>query len=1851
QGTPASIRIRVTEWDAASNAYVTPNWDDPLVVETVEFTPAADSPAGPELDPRFDGGLVAVEESQAGLRDAVFSLLGEQSLLTGGPGSRRLNLVVGDVELAHKGGAGDAGADQELVDQVLQASSNQLSDFSDGDYTTTPVSTTTAEGGALTAYYAYSRSVVVDGDEFTASTQIVVAIDSYTRTASGDANPALGLSGHYTFVFSADGTIQADGTLDVASYSLTETIEFDYLHSTTTSVPGSNRTTTRTTAGDYSLIRQEGAGNSGTFSQTYVSQPFTQTETIRLETWFVDSGTESGNVGGRHTTRTFDTTEHSIYERTTTVSGGLIAADAGGQSAGGSITIDVAVQFDRDHSETTSYHATYAHGNSESGSDSFSETDFSEARLFVATTDYADGVSSTQRYTLNVNRHGSVRVHGSGSATSHSPGSNYSESWNYSGNSSGGSSLSVQGTYAEQFAGGKKTTRLDASGASSGSFAASGTAGGSATSSTSGQGYASSGSGSSSLSFQMSVSANGSATLRRVDDTFTLTGRESLAVSASARTRSSSNGSYSSLVDGVSTQVSSSSRQGASAQRGSQSSTSYRTTDRAQKTTGTLSSSLTVEASSASQGVGTTSDGESTTITRSNETGSTSLATRLSARFSSEQSSAGGRDDASSGSGSRTQRSTGHATSYVGTDDGFSLTVTTGDRSESESFNFVDDNGDVVRRGSFSRNESGAVNTVSQITAVLDGGKTSVSARNDARASSSKDLVGTFTEKDGGSRVLAATSERRTANAASESRYATADSGDGSRSRSTGKQTTTSLTTEGSGGIVGLTDGEITLNTGTMSRVALGRGSSSGTSFEERTTAVAETPHSPATTTRTTSNSRGSTQATSLTSVSGIYSGVGRPTIAASVTLLETGSTSGSGEATVEARVRSEGATSTSDRTDRVTSSGSSRGSFTSTAGGMVRDGLFGASSHTMVNMQSSGSSDGRTKSSYAESLQSAVGSTSSSGSATRSDGSSSSQRFNGLVSTDSRGPASRSGVAATSESGGDSPSEQELTSRNGTTSSTGSGSTKTEHSSRGNSNSGGFASFWVGTGSSGGKLDVSATGALTADHEKVRQAGQSQAKNSGHEKNDYTTGSSHVTIAPGLLAWTWTTTTWDGGGNASSDTTNDFEHEEDLTGEDDPAAGAEEAEEEASFGTFRSTGREKVTTVTGEAAAFANESETGGSLRRSVDAQELKTSASESAVRSTTITTLDATFARNATLANGDAVRRNLQTEEKTTRTFTTAGSDPGDLQKLKIDRTFDEKDETVTTYATPGISTVAQQLLPVTNRTETNVVKEQTTYSSSHRLGADGQSAVGGRLNASHNRTATHKVDETGRVDDQNRTAVTKTNQSGTTTTLVQTERLSYADGPAGRELRGDATTVKTVVRREKVEFTGEDDGFSTFRTINNTTLHVDNSHTETTDSKQTFGEKTVSSSTTSRHGSESEVWHRDNVEEFSSGVRNRQERTERTTRTYDSPGSGSGGSDHRTHEDFGTSSGMPTRFDDYVPPPGYQGSNPQPPTPFYENGGWDTVEVDKNLEAPYYAGSWNARAHYDANDPPAASAPRKSEGGPVPNPGTIDAMTDAQFRAFVDSLPDDLAGFTAALAGLSKTDQAAFRARVMADVQGGSVQQDSLLGAGAWGLGQGVANVANGGTDLAFETVNLPMHALNLGFWLGGKLGGAEGLKVPTIHWDWSKNLVIAENQVDHDVSKLFGAVGVGAAAARYLPKAVEAVKRGFQKPVRTPVAEVPKAAPAPRAPRPGSIGGNPANRVIEVPTKNGKLVNRHVRITAEDAQRYRNAVADRYNQLLKETPEGLSQEAKSAWRHQKVNEFRRQWLDEFYRTRDY
>ncbi len=87
------------------------------------------------------------------------------------------------------------------------------------------------------------------------------------------------------------------------------------------------------------------------------------------------------------------------------------------------------------------------------------------------------------------------------------------------------------------------------------------------------------------------------------------------------------------------------------------------------------------------------------------------------------------------------------------------------------------------------------------------------------------------------------------------------------------------------------------------------------------------------------------------------------------------------------------------------------------------------------------------------------------------------------------------------------------------------------------------------------------------------------------------------------------------------------------------------------------------------------------------------------------------------------------------------------------------------------------------------------------------------------------------------------------------------------------------------------------------------------------------------------------------------------------------------------------------------------------------------------------------------------------------------------------------------------------------------------------------------------------------------------------------------------------------------------------------------------RPGSIGGNPANRLIDVPTMAGNLTRRWVRITDVDAASYRTAQADKIGQLYNETPAGLSEAEGQAWRLQQMNEFRRQWLDDFYKNRQY
>jgi len=406
QGISTTIRIRVVEWDPVLRDYMTPDWSDPVVVSTQQFILSEDGPTEPALEGDLDDELAAAEVSQESYKDAVFSLLGELGLLSGGADSERIDLMIGNMQLLHKGGAGDAGANLELTDTVFQVSSSKLHDFYDfqslQDY-----ELTTSDGGTLIADYTITRDLNVDmiAREYDALLSVSITIDQYTTNSGADAL-TLGLGGNYTFLFQAQGDLNVKRRISGSStYSLTEEANFDYLQTETFAAADGSSSGTRTTPGDYAFSRTEGTAEeqeSGTFTRFgTVSQPFSQSETIRIESWYDDSGSENLDSPGRETTRTWSTLEHTLYVETTTVTGGQISTNNGSQTAVGTISVDASALFDRNFSETLTYANTYADGNYENGNDSRSEIVSYNGTLLLTTTEYADGVSSTQQFDLS----------------------------------------------------------------------------------------------------------------------------------------------------------------------------------------------------------------------------------------------------------------------------------------------------------------------------------------------------------------------------------------------------------------------------------------------------------------------------------------------------------------------------------------------------------------------------------------------------------------------------------------------------------------------------------------------------------------------------------------------------------------------------------------------------------------------------------------------------------------------------------------------------------------------------------------------------------------------------------------------------------------------------------------------------------------------------------------------------------------------------------------------------------------------------------------------------------------------------------------------------------------------------------------------------------------------------------------------------------------------------------------------------------------------------------------------------------------------------------------------------------
>lgn len=157
-----------------------------------------------------------------------------------------------------------------------------------------------------------------------------------------------------------------------------------------------------------------------------------------------------------------------------------------------------------------------------------------------------------------------------------------------------------------------------------------------------------------------------------------------------------------------------------------------------------------------------------------------------------------------------------------------------------------------------------------------------------------------------------------------------------------------------------------------------------------------------------------------------------------------------------------------------------------------------------------------------------------------------------------------------------------------------------------------------------------------------------------------------------------------------------------------------------------------------------------------------------------------------------------------------------------------------------------------------------------------------------------------------------------------------------------------------------------------------------------------------------------------------------------------------------------------------------------------------------------------------------------------------------------------------------------------------------------------------------------------------------------------LTLEEVDWAHKTAEAFGRLGgtaaAGAGGVGFLRSRLQAPKAGSFPDVAAPRSKADDFADAgSRVARPGSISGNPANRLVETgkPLKNGDgWARRWIRMTEADELAQRRGIADRYDALLDEaTQRGLSGQARRDFLFEQMRRFREKWLEDFLENRDY
>ncbi len=165
------------------------------------------------------------------------------------------------------------------------------------------------------------------------------------------------------------------------------------------------------------------------------------------------------------------------------------------------------------------------------------------------------------------------------------------------------------------------------------------------------------------------------------------------------------------------------------------------------------------------------------------------------------------------------------------------------------------------------------------------------------------------------------------------------------------------------------------------------------------------------------------------------------------------------------------------------------------------------------------------------------------------------------------------------------------------------------------------------------------------------------------------------------------------------------------------------------------------------------------------------------------------------------------------------------------------------------------------------------------------------------------------------------------------------------------------------------------------------------------------------------------------------------------------------------------------------------------------------------------------------------------------------------------------------------------------------------------------------------------------------------------DWSKGRFHEETDLGHSTSKFLGGAVIETATGVAIAKIGVLAKLGRVSKITgwsDEAGDLARGASklddvGTRASRLGSISGNPANRLIETgtPLKNGFGWRRKwIRITEADALAQRQAIANRYDQLVQAvTKQGLTGQARRDNIFEQMKILRTEWLKNFLKNRKY